>query len=167
MGALSLLLGFALMRSFVALAGYHLGKKALPLVTGQLGGLVDRHAPKLAKTLGRKPPMSDFERLLHGRLGKRDNAVSRLIRSLPQSDWKLALRQWGVASAAHHLVRPRLGFLGSLGTTALDAWIIEQRFGAVKTFGGWVARRSALHAGKKATAGFRSRVAEIIRPAAV
>lgn len=153
------------MRSFVLLAGYHLGKRALPVVSSQLGGLVDRHAPKLARQLGRKPPMSDFERLLRNKLVKRDSTVDKLIRSLPSSDWKLALRQWGVASAAHHLLRPRLGFLGTLGTTALDAWVIEQRIDSVKTFGTWVARRSAMHAGKKATAGLRERMAQVIRPA--
>lgn len=151
------------MRSLLLVAGYHLGKKALPIVSEQVGNLVDRHAPKLAKTLGRTPA-SPFEKILRSRLSKRDSTVDNLIRSLPRSDWKLALQQWGIASAAHHLLRPRLGFLGSLGQTALDAWIVEQRVEAVKTFGVWVARRSALHAGKKATQGVRERMADFIRP---
>lgn len=153
------------MRPFILLAGFHLGKKALPIVSNQIGGLMDRHAPNLARTLGIKPPMSDFERMLRGRLVKRDSTIDRLIRTLPSSDWKLALRQWGVASAAHHLLRPRLGFLGSLGTSALDVWVIEQRIDAAKTFGTWVARRSAMHAGKKVTSSLRQRMSDAIRPA--
>jgi hypothetical protein len=151
------------MRPLLLVAGYHLGKKALPIVSEQVGDLMDRHAPKLAQALGRKPA-SPLEKLLRQRLSKRDSVVNDLIRSLPRSDWKIALRQWGLASAAHHLLRPRLGFLGSLGQAALDAWIVEQRVEAVKTFGTWVARRSAMHAGKKATQGVREKVADFIRP---
>lgn len=157
-------LGFPLMRPFILLAGYHLGKKVLPMVSGQVGDLIDRRAPNLARHLGRTKAVSPFEQLLRRRLVKRDSQVDRLIRSLPKSDWKLALSQWGMASAAHHLIRPRLGFLGALGPAMLDAWIVEHRIEAVKTFGGWVARRSAMHAGKRVTSSVRNRMADVIRP---
>lgn len=136
------------MRSVWLAAGYHLGKRALPLLS--------------QKAQGRWPSW-DAQGSLWRRLTARDDQVDRLIRTLPRSDWKLALRQWGVATAIAYALRAPLGLFGALGPALLDAWLLERRVEAVKTFSAWVTKRAAQHAAKRAVRTWRNRVADVVR----
>lgn len=136
------------MRSLWLAAGYHLGKQAWPAI---------------ARKFEPQRPAWDSQGALWRRLVARDDQVDRLIRSLPRSDWKLALRQWGMASAVAYALRAPLGIFGALGPALLDAWLLERRVEAIKTFSGWVARRAAQHAAKRAVRTWRHRIAEAVR----
>lgn len=136
------------MRSVLLAAGCHWGKRMLP---------------GIAQRVQDRWPAWDAQGSLWRRLVARDDQVDRLIRSLPRSDWKLALRQWGTATAIAYAMRAPLGLLGPLGPALLDAWLMERRIESIKTFSGWVAKRAAKHAADRAVRTWRHRVADAVR----
>jgi hypothetical protein len=132
--------------------GYEVGKRVLPAVGRGVGHMLDYHAPTLAARLGRVSP---FERDIQTRLGRRDATVDALIRKLPKEQWRAALKEWAVASTAHHLTQKHFKNLSGLAPGVIEAWVLQHRMKAIGHFGRWVAQQAAVpaarHVGRRVT----------------